>query len=260
MEHQEEYKPVQKYKDAEDLFRPMFPEPGEFMELKCPNCDEVVNSGHLNMEKLIGKCNHCNNVFSFDDSRNFPLRNKPEIFQPEGIEVLRMRSELVIDYKWRNSNPVSGFMLFFTIIWNLFLIPFIAAIWASGTLFPLLFMAGHIGFGATMIYKFVSQFVNSTFITVDKYNLTIEHKPIKNPFNKDREIPVRQIDQVFVRKKVSHTENGVSKHHFVVEANLKNGETLELVKNLKSKEKAQYLEQEIEVFLDIKDRRVPGES
>jgi len=100
----QDYEPITEYQDKDfpDLFREL---PTLGSQLECPNCASEIFSDDINIDRAIAKCHNCHHVFPFEekikDKRK--ARRRREIFQPEGIEMFRLRSELNIDYKWRKT-------------------------------------------------------------------------------------------------------------------------------------------------------------
>jgi len=258
MNHEEYKDPIEQYKD-DDLFRPLFPEPDVGHQLKCPNCKELVMADNINIDKAIAKCTNCSSVFSFDHSSRYPYRNRPEVFQPEGIEMLRLRNELDIDFKWRNAKSVSVPFIFFAVLWNVMLLPFVGVAIMSGQLAFLLGVSVHLFVGLGFLYHILTVLINTTYISIDEYDLIVEHRPLKHIANRDKNIECRDIDQIYVKKYVTGRTNDVIHHAHKVVVILNNGDELDLIAGIRNKEKALYLEQEIELFLKIKDRPVEGE-
>jgi len=121
-------------------------------------------------------------------------------------------------------------------------------------------MAVHIGVGVWLLLSQLSKFINSTFITVDEHYLTIDHRPISSPWFPNQKIPVKDISQVFVKKKNSGSVNGVPTFGYsVIAIEKKWKREIPLIEGMKNPDKALFIEQEIEYFLGIEDRKVAGE-
>jgi len=251
---------ITEYKDRDfpSIFRDL-PKLGS--QLKCPNCEHDVFSDDINIDKAIAKCSNCHNVFPFEEEVKKKKwdRKRPEIFQPEGIEMFRLRNELNLDYNWRNTKSTHWFMVLFTVMWNAMLIPAAVGAILSGQIMALLFMSIHLLVGAGLAANLLSNLINKTSITVDAYNLSIDHKPIKNPFKPSQEIPTSQVSQLYVKRKSSGSVNGVPTYGYAVIVLLKSGKKVTLIEGMKNSDKALYIEQEIEYFLNIEDRPVHGE-
>ncbi len=257
----QDYERITEYEDKEfpDLFREM---PTLGSQLSCPNCESEIFSDDINIDKAIAKCSNCHTVFPFEEEVKKKSRGgrRKEVFQPEGIEMFRLRSELNIDYKWRNTQSTNYFMLFFTMVWNAMILPSAFAAVMSGDLISLLFMSIHIGVGVWLLLGQLSKFINSTFITVDEHYLIIENRPISNPWFKNKQIPVKNIEQVFVKKKNTGSVNGNPTYGYsVVAIEKRTKREIPLIEGMSKSDKALFIEQEIEYFLGIEDRPIRGE-
>ena len=228
------------------------------IQLQCPNCASQIKSEDINLPQLLAKCWSCHTVFSFEGSVASAERNRPQIVtMPPGIEAFSLLSELSIQISWRKS--ASGFLIFFTIFWNAVLIPFIAIAIATGEWVILLFISLHLFVGISLLYWMIAVLLNTTYITVNQREITIEHKPIAVPFYPNRLMPVEEVEQLFTEKYVNGRTNGQPNFAFSLKAIKKNHEHIPLVKGLKSYEQALYVEQQVERFLNIKDRAVAEE-
>ena len=225
--------------------------------LQCPNCGRSIAAKDVNIAKALAKCNHCDVVFNFEEQLKVPTFHKPEALLPSGMEVLRLRSALEIDIKWSKTN--STFLLIFTIFWNAIVIPMGLFALMAGDWAMLLILSVHLSIGIALLYYMLTVFLNTTYISVDSYNLSIEHRPLKLPFYSNQYIPIFEIEQLFVERYSSGKTNGRPMYAFALYAILKNKERIKLIKGLKVYQQALYLEQEIERFLKITDQAVEDE-
>jgi len=246
--------PKDKYEYKEKIKTPF---PQTIIHLDCPECNTPVKAQNINLDKTTAKCDHCDSIFNFENEMP-PYRAKPEVFLPKGIEVLKLRSELEIQYKWRKTVN-SGFMTLFTIIWNAMILPFAIGAILSGQIMVLLFMSVHLIAGISLMYNLFSNLLNTTYVSVDENQLSIEHRPLRQPFGGDTYVPVEEIDQVYINRYVSSRTNGVPNYAFGVTVIEKSGKKNQVLKGLKHPDQARYIEQEIEFFLGIDDRKVRGE-
>ena len=173
------------------------------------------------------------------------------------MEILKLRSELEIQVSWRDT--LNSFLVFFAIFWNIIVLPFAILAILSGNLLMLLGLSIHLFVGIGLIYYIVTAIFNTTFITADSRHLRIEHRPLRIPFYPNNDFPVMDIDQIYVDKYVKSTTNGKPDYAYSVEAILKNKNHVRLVKGLQYPDQALYIEQEVERFLEIKDRPVDEE-
>lgn len=234
--------------------------------LQCPNCSHFVSAIDINIDKTIAKCSNCSHVFDFShefdlEGTNLDYQNpRPEMLIPDGLEVLRLGSELDIEVNWFRSTSKAGmaFMIFFTLVWNLMLLPFVIGAIASGQFQVLLFSGIHIAVGISMIYNLATLFLNTSTINVTKDHINISTTPLRVLRKRDQQIPTKDIDQLYVTKYVSSRKNGQANYAHALYAIRKNGKKVKLLDKM-NKETQMYLEQEIESFLQIKNRRVAGE-
>lgn len=227
------------------------------MQLQCTNCKADIPSEDININQLIAKCSQCNTVFEFEQTVRSSPRVRPEIVMPQGIEAYHLLSELNIEVKWKHS--FSSFFAFFTIFWNAIVFIFVAAAILTGEYTMLLAVGVHLLIGIALLYYMLTVIVNTTYITVSNYSMLIEHKPLKLPFYPDRDIPVTEIEQLYVERYVASTTNNKPNYAFGLYLLKKNEEKIRLLKGLRNPEQARYVEQEVERFLKITDRKVEAE-
>lgn len=239
------------------------PEDGLFkkgVHLDCVECGTPIPAKDININTSLAKCENCNSIFDFENEVKEWDRNRPEIFMPDGLEVLKLQSELDMQVSWMKSKPKRGFgfMTLFTFLWNLILLPVVFTSLMAGQ-FDILLGAGlHIIVGLGLIGYIASMFVNTTDIVVDKRYLEISHRPLKLPFFKTQKIDSKDIQQLYVTKYVASRTNGIPTYAYALYAILHSGKRVEILKGM-NRETQLYIEQEIENYLEIKDRKVNGE-
>lgn len=247
-----------KYDQPQHQNKPLFPKLG--IQLNCPKCSHEIIADDINIDKAIAKCKNCNNVFTFEDEVNSPMRSRKEIFLPEEIEIDAYQDELTLFYKWRKAKGISPFFIFFGLVWNGMMIPFVIAAIVSGSLMMLLGISLHLMVGIGFLIYIITRLLNTTYITVDDYELSIEHRPFKIPFiAQNQYYDVRNIKQLYSKKYVSHQTNGVNVYAYAVHAQMIGGKEVKIIGGFKQKNKALFIEQEIELFLGVKDEKVAGE-
>lgn len=231
------------------------------LHVRCTECGNDIPAEDVNITNALAKCNDCNNIFQFDEEI-FPewTRRKPEMFIPEGTEVLKLPSELDIQYDWYRSQSKAGlgFKTFFAFAWNIMLLPFVFSAISSGQFEVLMFSAIHILVGLFLLGNVFSTFINKTNISVTKRFIEIRQKPIPSLLKKNIKIPTGDVDQLYVTRYVDSTTNGQANHAYALYVITKDGRKYPLVKGM-NKESSLYLEQEIELWLDIEDQEIRGE-
>ncbi len=243
-------------KESQDLYKKKHKL--KTLELDCTNCGHPISGDEVNINSTLAKCSNCQNVMFLEDDTFFSaVRGRPEMIIPEGTEIINTPSSLDIQVKWSKSGGGFNFMTFFTVAWNVMLLPFAITMIASGNFGGLLPMAAHLMVGLGLLYNTMKMFINYTDIYITDDRISITQKPL-SWFSKDVEISTRDVKQLFVSRYVSSTTNGVANYAYGLHAILKNGKNIKLIKGL-NKETQLYLEQEIERFLDIDDENVRGE-
>lgn len=206
---------------------------------------------------IVAKCHNCHTLFSFEEQITKTIRQRPEVPMPPGIEAFSYPSELNIEIKWRAM--LSGFLIFFTIFWNLILIPFVVIGITQGEWFIFLVISLHLFIGVALLYFMIATLVNTTYIVVDRYHVSITHKPIPVMTFKDRQVSIFDVQQIFIEKYVASRTNGNPNFAYKIKSAIKNKEPITLMQGLTKHVQARYIEQEIEKFLEIDDQAVEGE-
>ena len=223
--------------------------------IDCPQCHSFISTADINQNNKIAKCSHCNHIFSYDDQDYWDPFGLPTATQPAGLEVLRLPNFMEIKIQhFQTSNQNFWSLLFFTIIWNIFLLVFVFAGISSGEYMVLAFTSVHLMVGLGLIFNVFSKLFNYTRVYIDDKQLCINTGPL-NFFKKSQCFDVADIKQLFVRT----TEHRNSKGHKVINHALltqnEDGTSTLLINNLDQKT-LYYLEKEIERYLKIVDRPV----
>ncbi len=245
---------------AEETYQEINFNAPEHQLLTCPKCNHLITGEDINIEKAIAKCSNCHNVFGFAfDSKIGGL--VPELIPPEGIEVLKLRSELDLRLDWKKTTSTGGksFLMAFTFLWNLILLPFVLMILISGNWGILLFMSLHLAVGLGLIWYMAAVFLNKTSITLSRHKLKIRTLPLRLPFTKSGEYDIDDIKQLFVSKYTASTSNGVPNYAYALYAIMKNGDKVSLLRGM-NRETQHYIEQELETFLGIANEKVKEED
>jgi len=231
------------------------------MQLHCPNCRSPIPASDINIREMAAKCIDCQHLFFFDRDGVQPATatstSKGAIELPDGMKVQRLLNELEISYNWRRH--ASGFLILFGLFWNAMLIPFLLVGLTSGQYVVLLAISLHLLIGIGLLYYILASLLNTTYVSVTPLELQVEHRPLPVPMQTKRVLSSRQIAQVYVKKYANGKTNGQPNWAYAVEVLLQNQAAIRLLGGLKTADFALYLEQEIERFLHIDDRRVKAE-
>lgn len=228
--------------------------------LSCPKCNHFISGKDINIENTIARCSQCNHVFGFEhDSSSHRL--KPTQLIPEGIEALKLRSELDIRLKWAETTSKSGrwFLTLFAGFWNLILLPFVIMVVVTGEWGILLFLSAHLFVGLGLIWHLATIYMNRTSISVTKRRIRVRTIPFRHFLWKNKDLNVDQITQLYVSRYVQSTTNGEPNYAYALYAIMDSGEKVSLIRGM-NRETQVYIEREIEDYLGIKNRKVPEES
>ncbi len=227
------------------------------MQLSCPQCGRSIPAEDINIHTAIAKCSACSAVFGFGDRvpGGQATGRKPVVELPARISIAQDGADLVITRRWFSGSFVA--LLFFCLIWDGFL-----AFWYYGAfatnapLLTKLFPVVHLAVGMGLSYFTVAGFVNRTLLRVGVGQIQVRHVPLPWPGNK---ILLRDsVEQLFSEERISRSNNGTS-CTYRVSAVLRGGARTKLVSGLPSPDQAVFIEQQIESYLGIEDRPVPGE-
>ncbi|MFK7905746.1 MAG: hypothetical protein AB8B69_11505 [Chitinophagales bacterium] len=234
------------------------------IKLKCPNCDSPIHSGDINIQKMVAKCSKCGCVFPFK-TRLFtpysvPLKSSTNKI-PDGIKVHRQGEnqeqgkELFLTYRWWNKRYFT-FMLIAG-LWNISAIMWFAITLANEAYFMVMLGMVYAIAGIALLYLAIAGFLNETVIKVDEYQLSVTHNPV--PWLLCPKLRCDNIEQLYC---TLHINRGRHYTRYSYELNVilkKKNKHICILKGIESGKQAQYLEQEIERFLKIKDTYVKGE-
>lgn len=221
---------------------------GNFIHVDCPSCSEPIPVDNIDLASKMGKCSNCDALFSVEQEMNNVQVNITDVIpRPEGVEILHFKDELELSA----AQPI----LVFDIL-VICLLPFVA-IFA----FLLYFLKGmepgiFVGLASAAISTFsiiraARRKENRIFILMDQKRLTIQWRP-KNLI-KDKEYDIDSIDQVYVKV----AADGMAL--FIIVDGINGQKHIPILKRMTNLGHAKYLEQEIERYLNIPNRAIPGE-
>lgn len=188
-----------------------------------------------------------------------PLRPAPDLSK---FTIDKHGDELVISWSWRTWLLL--FLIPFAVFWNAITWTIAGAFLVGGMMndvpwyfgFAGLIAVPHICIGLGLIYFIAATFFNRTTVRVSQYDLSITHGPV--PWKSPAPINVDEIEQLYVKEKISRGKNG-SSASYQLHALLKNGSSHKLLNWATDPSIPQAVERMIEVHLDIRDQPVKGE-
>lgn len=244
--------PIERYKPAEKLdlkeIKNEFPK--VFEQVHCPSCSKTVVADNLNLQNSVAKCSTCNVIFSISEQiKNVSASGemKQEVFRPEGIELFYYKDDLDITIQ----QHIQGLD-----VWGLVLFPVIAlfsiSIYFLGeqSISPFIPIAFSIA-AFYFIHRAYNYTNNKTYIDVNNNYLSIKSRP--KHFKKDKTYNADEIDQLYIKYAVDGS--GYFSIYMII--NSIDGQKHKKLITVNTLSKAKYLEQEIEKYLNIENRKVP---
>jgi len=247
--------PIKQYKPTEKLELPKIKKefPKVFKKVHCPSCSEVVGVENITLEKSLAKCNSCEVIFSIEEEvASLKVKNevKQEFFRPEGIDLFYYKDDLEISLEGQPSNwDISWFGLFLLGTGLGFLLHFDKG---YSFMIPFLSILGTLYF----TFRILNYKKNRVYIDVNDQALTVKGRP--GNYKKDQVFLAEDIDQIYLKNSTTQaTMKGTYYVNLFVIVNGPNGQYHERLLAVSTLAKAKYLEQEIEKYLGIEDRKVP---
>lgn len=178
------------------------------------------------------------------------------MFKQKELDIIEDKYGLSIEFSWFTSSAF--FLIFFCIVWDSFLLFWYSNLGFGAPWIFYVFPLGHLAVGVSLSYYTLCLLFNKTLIDVSDGHLWVSHSPI--PWWKGNvDIPVDQIEQIFVKEKQRQSNNSASST-YILSAKLRDGTTQKLLDTgIMDSEKAIELEELIENYLGIEDVPIKGE-
>lgn len=225
--------------------------------LTCPTCQSIVEAEGINIQKLIAKCAQCNTVFNFENREpSAQPMERLDIPLPDGFLVEHYSSEMIIKIIWRKTRHLS-FYIIFTVFWNLITLPFVILAISSADWMLALMISLHVAVGIGFLLYTLALLMNTTSFDVSTHGIAIVTNPIRVPLNPNRYLKSNELEQLYIDKYVASKTNGRPNYAYAVHAVVKGADKhLKLIKGLKNKNQALFIEHEVEKFLNIENKEV----
>lgn len=236
-------------------------------QLTCKACGKPIEAASANHEMAICECQACYAVFSLLDGGGTPTTvelSKSQVAVPRGIQVDDWGPELRITWRW--FTHLHWLHVFVALGWNGWVV-----LWYFNTigrltgLLPgadtpiaesvsLLVGVPMAICGVALIYLLTCRCINKTVIVVSQDELRVHQGPLSFGFAQPV-LSASQLKQLYCVKTRSRESTC-----YDVMAALNSGKTSCLVAGLKQLDQAQFIVQQIEQRLKIRDQRVQGEE
>lgn len=221
---------------------------GSYVHLHCPSCGTESKADNIDLSSKLVKCHACHVVYSAGPVlKKLEMEEaREEVTKPEGVDNYTYKDgfEMEIDQPWSALEIILMSMLpFFVLISTIiYFKKGISYLWPAAAWTAAVYS----------IISLISRKKHKVFIHIDERYLSLIWKPSKLMPSKKFRTP--EIEQVYVSP-----SNGM---HYVklVTNGLKGQKHHHLIGGFSSPSTARYIEQEIEKYLDIEDRRLPEEK
>lgn len=189
-----------------------------------------------------------------DDDDDEVLAPAPDLSK---FQIDKFGDELTISWSWRTW--VVLFLVPFACFWNAIVIGMGVGVFSMGEWWMRVgyFFIPHVWIGIFLVYLIVSMLLNRTTMRVTRDTLSVKHGPV--PWRAPKPIFVDDLQQLYVKQKISHGKNG-SSTTYSLEALLNDGSSKTLLKHQQDQNIPTAVERMIEVHLGIKDQAVKGEA
>lgn len=242
-EHKEIYKRIEKL-ELKDLEAPSNK---TFKQIHCPSCGSQIAAGDVSLQNQLAKCSSCAVIFSIEDevqAVKSKIEAKQEVSRPVGVELYEYKGNLDIEVR-QLLNAVDGIAMILlpTLLFIVGLLVFKSALsmyWLIALVLAL----------CLFIYRMLNRSKDKTYIEVGQNYLKVKSRP--RNFKKDIDIRVDEIDQIYIKNYV-----GTAYYYVFAIVNGVEGQRHEKLLTVASLAQAKYIEQELEGFMRIKDRKVP---
>jgi hypothetical protein len=231
----------------------------ELQELRCKSCGATIGPENFVERLAMARCGHCGTVFAVSGlptpaGAAPPPAPRVKVPMPRGIQVEELGGLLEIRRRW--FGPAFIFLAFFCVVWNGFMIVWHVMAWSMGAWFMSLFGLLHTAVGIGLAWFTLAGLLNTTTIRARRGLIEIASGPI--PCGGNTTLTTDDLAQLYCKERVSHSKNGTSCAYEVLAVTKANVRKT-LLKNLTEADQALFIEQELERFLGIEDRPVPGE-
>ena len=247
-----------KYKNTITKTKPKM----ELFEVECNLCGKKIESNNVNIDTSLAKCEQCSSIFSIKETAFEERRRGHPIFLvPDGTEMLKLITKMEISTSWLKASKKDKIKFDFIMTFTFGFISTLAltAGFLGSSIFVVLMASFFMLISIFLTYNFLANLINKTIIKIENKVLSITHTPLKLLGQKQHNIPVDQIKQLYVKEYMTNRSvNDVRLKAYGIYLKHSNGEEIKLIDEM-NRETSLYLEQEIEEFISIKDKAIEGE-
>ena len=232
------------------------------LQVMCEKCNEPIPPTGFNISNSVAKCSNCGSIYSISESEFEKRRSGHPIFLvPDGTEVLKLITSLEIITSWLRASKRDKikFDFIFAAIFGIFSSMGLGVGIFSASFIISLIALVFVLASFVLLYIFIADLVNKTHIKISDKTLTISHKPLRFMNWKRHNISLDSIEQLYVKEyQTNRTVNNVVLKAFGLYLKKKDGKELKIMEDM-NKDTSLYIEQEIEEFLEISNKKMLGE-
>lgn len=190
-----------------------------------------------------------------DYSQAVSLNPRPIIPQPDQMSLEHTSHGIMITRCWRSRR---GWLVIpFFILWIVLFVGLRSVIEGmTDPMVTLMLPLMHASVGIGICYLLLAHLINHTRITISQSQVTVAHRPL--PWPGGCVVATSRIEQLFCKEVRRQTKQGLQKRYQVWMV-LTDGSQARLVDLGLVPDRALYVEQQIEVALNIQDREIPDE-
>jgi hypothetical protein len=239
--------------------------------MNCPRCRTLIVAEDVNLNHLLAKCRACQEVFRFapeeieavtdrvlDKLPPIEMPVKPKAPRPDTIFVEDWGPQRKMIKRWLGWHVLG--MAMFCVLWDGFLIVWYSiALGENGNWFMAIFPLLHVSVGVSMTYTMIANLFNRTEITLDDGDLEVCQGPVPWPGN--TKLKTGGILQFYCTLDTGswfRNQNRVNPNVVAVNALMANGVRAVIVGGV-SMDEGLFIEQQLEEWLEIVPKRVPGQ-
>lgn len=204
------------------------------MQMTCPHCQQMLLTEAIDLNADLAKCTACQAVFALTEAPVFdPSAFVQELSarsMPYGLTLEKGPDRLTFSWRWFEMKYV--FLLFLSLLWNGLLWLWYRLTWSPDSLgimdlIFLLFPLFHVAVGLGMVWTTLAGFFNRTYLRISPQFLTVHHKPIWMPGQK--QLPCAEVNHLFCLETSHEHRAGLIVVKYEVHAQLKGGHKEKLV-------------------------------
>lgn len=232
------------------------------LQLDCPQCRAAIPSEDINISADVAKCAACNMVFRPSEAlamSTFNNEHKRNLLLPNGVTVTP-GLQLDIALAWRKLGSNWIYWVFgFAFTGVPLVIGVVVLITPDTPWFIIPFLGIFLAVGVSFLFAAIARLINTTYITASAHELRVESSPISVLGWKTHAYKRSEVTQFFVTQYEESRTNNRPNYAYALRLLLKNGTEVELVKGLRNAATAFYIEYQLEKYLSIDDKPMPGE-